>query len=98
MDNRETIISKVRIYKKLVENSFPIKVNQVYLFGSFAKDNQYKDRDIDVALIADNLDNNYNILETEPILWNLRENVDFRIEPHINISHLPSFITEIKNS
>jgi len=83
MDKRETIIDKVRTYKGLVEKSFPVNISQFWLFGSYAKGNPHKDSDIDVALVVDHLDENYNILETEPILWKLCEKVDFRIEPHI---------------
>ena len=83
MDKRETIIEKVRTYKDLVEKSFPVNIAQFWLFGSYAKGNMHKDSDIDVALIVDHLDDDYNILETEPILWKLCEKVDFRIEPHV---------------
>jgi len=83
MDKRETIIEKVRAYKDLVEKSFPVHVVQFWLFGSYAKGNPHKDSDIDVALVVDHLDNDYSILETEPILWKLCESVDFRIEPHV---------------
>ena len=83
MDNREVVIDKVRTYKGLVEKSFPVNIAQFWLFGSYAKGNQHKDSDIDVALVVEHLDNDYNILETEPILWKLCEGVDFRIEPHV---------------
>ncbi|MDR1180777.1 MAG: nucleotidyltransferase domain-containing protein [Bacteroidales bacterium] len=83
MDNRENIIEKVRAYKDLVTNFFPIKIEQFWLFGSYAKGNPHKDSDIDIALVVEHLDDDYNFLETEPILWRLREAIDFRIEPHI---------------
>jgi len=83
MDKRETIVSKVRDYKKLVNASFPLKIDQFWLFGSYAKGNPHKDSDIDVALVVDHLSDDYSILETEPILWKLKRQVDFRIEPHV---------------
>ena len=82
-DKRETIIEKVRSYKNLVEKSFPVSIEQIWLFGSYAKGNMHKDSDIDVALIVEHLEDDYNILETEPILWELCEKVDPRIEPHV---------------
>jgi len=83
MDQRETIIDIVRIYKDLVEKSFPVDITQCWLFGSYAKGSPHKDSDIDVALVVEHLDNDYSILENEPILWKLCEKVDFRIEPHL---------------
>jgi hypothetical protein len=29
------------------------------------------------------LNNDYNVLNTEPLLWRLKRQVDFRIEPHV---------------
>ncbi|MDR0565771.1 MAG: nucleotidyltransferase domain-containing protein [Prevotellaceae bacterium] len=37
MDKREDIISKVRAYRDLVLQDFPMEVEAVYLFGSYAK-------------------------------------------------------------
>ena len=83
MDQRETIIEKAYTYKRLVEKTFPVNVAQFWLFGSYAKGNPHKDSDIDIALVVDHLDSDYNFLVTEPILWRLCEGVDFRIEPHV---------------
>ena len=83
MHKRKTIIEKAHAYKKLVEKTFPINVVQFWLFGSYAKVNPHKDSDIDIALIVEHLDDDYNFLETEPMLWKLCEGVDFRIEPHV---------------
>ena len=81
MDKRETIIGRVKTYKELVNSSFPIKIDQFWLFGSYAKDNAHKDSDIDVALVVDYLDKDYDFFETEPLLWKLTRQVDYRIEP-----------------
>ncbi|MDR3095408.1 MAG: nucleotidyltransferase domain-containing protein [Bacteroidales bacterium] len=83
MDKREVIIDKVKAYKDLVNTSFPVKIEQFFLFGSYAKGNPHKDSDIDVALIVEHLDDDYNILETEPLLWSLRRQIDSRIEPFV---------------
>ncbi|GHT78584.1 hypothetical protein FACS189464_2280 [Bacteroidia bacterium] len=83
MDKREVIIKKVKIYKDMVKTSFPVEIEQFWLFGSFAKGTPHKDSDIDVALVVEHLDEDYDFFTTEPILWELREHVDFRIEPHV---------------
>jgi predicted nucleotidyltransferase len=83
MDKRDDIIDKVKIYKKLVKEHFPVSVEQFWLFGSYAKNSAHEDSDIDVALVVHHLDENYSILETEPLLWKLKRQVDCRIEPHV---------------
>ena len=53
MDKRDDIIGKVRKYKQLVLNSnFPMKIESVYLFGSYAKGKPHEHSDIDVALVV----------------------------------------------
>ena len=53
MDKRDDIISKVKRYKQLVtDSSFPMKVECVYLFGSYANGMPREDSDIDVALVV----------------------------------------------
>ena len=83
MDERENIIDKVKLYKQLVREYFPVQIEQFWLFGSYAKNNAHKDSDIDIALVVNHLDKNYSVLNTEPLLWRLKRQVDFRIEPHI---------------
>jgi len=82
MDKREDIISKIRNYQTLVrESDFPMPIEAVYLFGSFAKGTANKDSDIDVALVVNHFDGDY--FEVIPPIWRLREKIDFRIEPHV---------------
>ena len=81
MDKREVIIDKVKNYQNLVNNSFPIKIDQYWLFGSYAKGTPRKHSDIDVALVVEHLDDDYDFFETEPLLWKLTSQVDDRIEP-----------------
>ena len=83
MDEKEHIIDKLELYKKLVTEQFPIPIEQFWLFGSYAKNNAHKDSDIDVALVVNHLDDDYCIMQTESILWRLKRQVDFRIEPHV---------------
>ena len=83
MDKREYIIDKVKSYKKLVIEYFPVQIEQFWLFGSYAKNSAHEDSDIDIALVVNNLDENYSVLNPEPILWKLKRQIDLRIEPHI---------------
>ena len=83
MDERTVIIDKVKLYKQLVMEYFPVPIEQFWLFGSYAKNNAHKDSDIDIALVVSHLDDNYSVLNTEPILWKLKRQIDFRIEPHL---------------
>ncbi len=76
MDKNEAIL-KVKQYKLLLDNYF--KIEKVYLFGSYAKNNYREDSDIDVAIVVNNLEGDF--FTTNPILWKLRRQVDDRIEP-----------------
>ena len=100
MDERENIIDKVKQYKKLVLENFPIPIEQFWLFGSHAKSNAHNDSDIDIALVVNHLDEDYSILNTEPILWRLKRQVDFRIEPHVIASDTDyaGFLDEIQRT
>lgn len=52
-----------------------------YLFGSYAKDNQKDDSDIDVALVMDHL-NDSEKFDLQVQLMLLASRFDTRIEPH----------------
>ena len=82
MDERDDIIGKVKKYKQLViDSSFPMKVENVYLFGSYAKGLPHKDSDIDVALVVKRFKGDF--FKVIPPIWKLRRQIDFRIEPHV---------------
>jgi len=82
MDKRADIVRKVRQYQSLVKQSnFPMKIEKVYLFGSYAKGNTRKDSDIDVAFIVNKWQGEY--FDVMPQIWKLTEQVDYRIEPHV---------------
>jgi predicted nucleotidyltransferase len=100
MDKREVIIEKVKAYRALVKSSFPIPVEQFYLFGSYAKGTSHKDSDIDVALVVSHLGDDYDFLTTEPLLWRLKRQVDCRIEPHVisRDTDYASMLDEVKRT
>ena len=69
----------VRNYaKKLREKNYPFQT--IYLFGSYAQNKSHKWSDIDVAVVSDKLKRNKD--KNKFLLWDLRMDVDTRIEPH----------------
>ena len=64
-------------YAETVRKSFDFK--KIILFGSFAKGNQRKDSDIDVAVVFADYDNQ---MERQVELMKLTRKIDTRIEPH----------------
>ncbi len=76
MDQRE-VIKKIVQYKQLLSKHFDI--DEVVLFGSYAKGDQKEESDIDVAVIVKSLNNDF--FTYAPLLWKLRREIDDRIEP-----------------
>lgn len=76
MDKKEAI-NKLLVYKQLIVKYFDL--DKLILFGSYARGTERNDSDIDVAVIVNNLDNDY--FKDTPLLWKLRRQVDERIEP-----------------
>lgn len=76
MDKSEAII-KVKEYSLLLKNYFPFE--KVYLFGSYAKNTNRIDSDIDVAIVVNKIEGDY--FSIHPLLWKLRRQIDDRIEP-----------------
>ena len=76
MDKREAL-EKVSQYKKLLNEHFDI--DSVYLYGSYAREKNNEDSDIDVAIVVNQLSGDY--FSTTPLIWKLRRQIDDRIEP-----------------
>jgi len=95
MDKSEAI-EKVRAYSLLLQKYF--QVEHVYLFGSYAKQTQTEDSDIDVAIIVKQLKGDY--FTTNPLLWKLRREIDDRIEPVLFEKDFDDsgFLAEIENN
>lgn len=70
----------IRQYISTVANQTPGYVT-AYLFGSFAKNNQKPNSDIDITLIIDNLKDS-DKFDTQVQLMLLAAKFDSRIEPH----------------
>lgn len=95
MDKNE-VISKVKAFKDLLDDV--LKYNEIYLYGSYAKNNFHEHSDIDVAIVIDKLENDY--LETNMKLWKLRRKIDVRIEPKLIISRndLSGMLEEVQKT
>ena len=95
MDKSEAI-KKVVQYKLLLKDYFAIE--NVYLFGSYAKDLNKSDSDIDVAIIVSDISDDY--FSTIPLLWKLRRQIDDRIEPVLidKNNDKSGFLEEVKRN
>ncbi len=95
MDKKE-VIKKVKQYKVLLGKHFDL--DSVYLFGSFAKETNREDSDIDVAVVVKNISGEY--FSVNPLLWKLRRQVDDRIEPVLidKNNDKSGFLDEIKKT
>ena len=76
MDKSEAI-EKIRQYRLLLKEHFDL--DKVYLFGSYAKETNHKDSDLDVAIVVNSLEGDY--FSITPTIWKLRRQIDDRIEP-----------------
>jgi uncharacterized protein len=95
MDRIEAI-EKVRKYKLLLKDHF--QLDNVYLFGSYAKNTNKEDSDIDVAIVMSNIPEDF--FAVNPLLWKIRRQVDDRIEPVLidKNNDQSGFLEEIKRS
>jgi predicted nucleotidyltransferase len=78
MDKGEAI-AIVKQYSTLLKQH--MQFDKIYLFGSFAKETNREDSDIDVAILVNKLDGDF--FSIHPLLWKLRRQIDDRIEPII---------------
>jgi len=87
------IIRMLERYKQLLARHMMIE--ELILYGSYAKGNARKDSDVDVAVVVEEISGDY--FSTRPLLWRLRREIDDRIEPVlVERSHDESgFLAEI---
>jgi predicted nucleotidyltransferase len=95
MDKREAI-DKVRQYKHILREY--LNIESVYLYGSYARETNRDDSDIDVAVVVNNISGDF--FAVNPLLWKLRRQVDDRIEPILidKNDDKAGFLEEIKRS
>jgi len=75
--NKNLIFDIVARYVSVVGKE--IKVNKVFLYGSYAKGSQRSDSDIDVAVISSDFSGDR--IEDQFKLMKYRRKIDLRIEP-----------------
>ena len=71
------ILRSIEEYIKEISKYYTIQ--EVYLFGSYAKGTNHKDSDIDIAII---INSDSNVFDLMVELMMLTQNIDLRIEPH----------------
>ena len=67
------------LYSKVLEDR-RIKLEALYVFGSFAKGTPHLDSDIDVAVVSESLSG--DPIDDFVLLAGFRRGIDERIEPH----------------
>ena len=95
----QEIIDIVNRYIEIVSKNY--NVVTIILFGSYAKGNQREDSDIDIAVVTDDIKTDK--FDEEVNLMQLRNNIDYRIEPHIiSVTDYENdetpFVVEIKST
>lgn len=73
----QVVAEKVKKYADVVRKDMPVKM--IILYGSYARGSEKASSDIDVAVVADNIENDY--LEQSARLFHLVRGIDTRIEP-----------------
>lgn len=84
--DKEQAIELAQRYKAAVAERLPLKA--LYLYGSFSKGTYHEDSDIDIAVVVENLSDDY--FADTPLLWKLRRRISNLIEPVL--------LTEDKNN
>lgn len=82
--DKEQAIALAKRYKEMVAEKLPLKA--LYLYGSYSKGNYREDSDIDIAVVAESLNDNY--FEDTPLLWKLRRKISNLIEPVLLIEDM----------
>ena len=75
--DKKQVIDNAKKYVELINKHFDTE--KIILFGSYAKGNWHKDSDIDIAVIVDNITDDFLSIST--MLNKLTRNIDYRIEP-----------------
>ena len=75
--DKKQVIDNAKKYVDLINKH--LDTEKIVLFGSYAKGNWHKDSDIDIAVIVDNITDDF--LSVSTMLNKLTRNIDYRIEP-----------------
>lgn len=77
MDKGSTIKIITDYLKSIPKDKYDL--SKAYLFGSYARNNQHQESDIDLAIVIRNLSDPFT---AQVELMKLRRKFDLRIEPH----------------
>jgi len=77
MDKVTTLNILIAFLKAIPKEKYDL--SKAYLFGSYARNNQHEESDIDLALVIRNLPDPFS---AQVELMKLRRDFDLRIEPH----------------
>jgi len=75
--DRNEVINNAKKYAQLINQH--LKTDRIVLFGSYAKGNYTENSDIDIAVIVDEITDDF--LTVSKLLNKLTRNIDYRIEP-----------------
>jgi len=94
--DRTTALKSATMYAEEVRKA--LNPSCIILYGSYAKDNETKDSDIDIAVIFDGYTGDW--LKDSALLWKLTRNVSTVIEPILlDRTQDPSgFVEEVFNT
>ena len=97
-DENRDIVDKVKAYKQVIQDWFPMPIEDMYLYGSYAKGSACKDSDIDVAIVVQHFEGNY--FDIVPMLWRFTHKIDYRIEPIViaRDTDYAGFLDEIRRT
>lgn len=78
----EKVTNNINVFSERVKKMLPVKM--IILYGSYAKGTYGTDSDIDIALVVDELKENW--LKVNSQLFLLSAEIDSNIEPNLIIS------------
>jgi len=81
MELKEDINNAINRYAELVKKILPVEM--IILYGSHAKGTEHKNSDIDIAIVVDDLEEDY--LDMSARLYSLCREVNSDIEPKLII-------------
>jgi len=81
--SRTELISIITRYAELLRQS--LRIDAIYLFGSYATGKANRDSDIDLLVVSPDFSD--DLIENQLQLMRTRRQVDYRIEPHHVLSN-----------
>ncbi len=76
--NQRELKALIHSYAEILRRQ--IRIDAIYLFGSYARNMADQDSDIDLVVVSPDFGD--NIVENQLTLLRARRSIDYRIEPH----------------